>query len=93
MFGDATLVHPQAQALVSDELDDANDLIKGGALPPGAIDFVLIHQYDALLCLSNLFNDLFEPITHHSNKHLGAPDEMVHDKVGCTLLVNHRLTA
>jgi hypothetical protein len=45
---DAALIHPQAQALVADELHHANSLINGRILSFGAIQFVLVGEHALL---------------------------------------------
>ena len=42
---DAALIHPQAQALVADELDGANGFLNSAILRFGAIDFVFVDNF------------------------------------------------
>jgi hypothetical protein len=52
VLGDAALIHPLAQALVPDELDDANGLFDGGVLLLGAVTLVFVGQHPS--CLSRV---------------------------------------
>jgi hypothetical protein len=42
---DAMLIHPLAQALIPDELDDTNGLLNGHVLLVGSLAFVLVGQH------------------------------------------------
>jgi hypothetical protein len=52
---DPTAIHPEAQALIADELDNANGFIKSSILRLSAIQLVLVNQH-ALLLRSASFN-------------------------------------
>ncbi len=45
ILGDALLIHPQAQALIADELDHPNSFINGGILPLGASHLVFVDEH------------------------------------------------
>ena len=51
-LSDAALIHPLAQALVPDELDDANGLVDGGVLLLGTLTLVFVGQHPS--CLSRV---------------------------------------
>src|SRR2546425_7107009 len=61
---DATLIYPLAQALVSDELDDANSLVDGLVLLVGSLAFVLVGQHARSLPRLSC-NVLLDDLTTH----------------------------
>ena|SRR5689334_14398179 len=54
VFRDPTAIHPLAQTLVADELDNANGFLNGLILLLVAVEFVLVDQHDACSFLSDV---------------------------------------
>ena len=49
ILGDSAPIHPLAQALVPDELHDANGVINGGVLLGAPVEFVLLNEHPLAL--------------------------------------------